>query len=205
MVRHPRGTFRTVVVRAGSAHLKSELFLPVHTLRNVWNSKAILDADARMRIDQLPGQLVGTDVQPAPALRISNKAGHRHRPLEHHRQSFAFLHVFPVTGRGTAHFFAAIQLICFTDFLLGITAGRAAAGLGVLGALLTGMVAFSAETPTVGPGDLVAMLVEKVDMVCLLHRPASEPRLMFHQTLQRCFGADFVIAHYRLMPGPFGT
>src|SRR5882672_8597137 len=105
MVGQPGAALRAVVVGAGRTHLVGELLLPVHALGTVGDAEAILDADAGMRIDELPGQLVGADVQAAPALRIGNEAGYGHRPLEHHWQRLAFRDILPVTRRGAPDFF----------------------------------------------------------------------------------------------------
>ena len=58
----------------------------------------------------LPRQLVGADVEAAPALGVGDEAGDRHRPLHHDRQLVAFGDVLPVARLGAA------------DLLLGVEA-----------------------------------------------------------------------------------
>jgi len=78
-----------VVVGAGRADLVGELLLPVHALGTVGDAEAVLDAETWMRVRELPGELVGPDIEAAPALGVGDEAGHRHRALEHGRQRFA--------------------------------------------------------------------------------------------------------------------
>ncbi len=54
-------------------------------------------------------------------------------------------------------------------------------------------------------GDLVAMLVEEIDMIDLLERPAGEASLMLDQVLEIGGGGDDVVAQHRLEPGPVGA
>ena len=64
LVGEPRAALGAVIVGAGGAHFQRELLLPVHALGNVGNAESVLDADARVRVDQPPGELVGADVKP---------------------------------------------------------------------------------------------------------------------------------------------
>src|SRR5690606_11675147 len=174
------------------------------TLRHVGDAEPVGAAHAGVRGDQLPCQLVGADVQAAPALCVGDEAGHRHGALEKHREFFAFLHVFPVAGVGAAHFFLRIQLIGGADLFFGVAARLAGAHFFVLAALFAGVVALGAEAPAVGFGNLVAFLVEEIHMVDLLDRAARKARLVLDQVFKIGFGADFVVAAYGLVPGPVG-
>ncbi|MPM85115.1 hypothetical protein SDC9_132192 [bioreactor metagenome] len=201
-MREPRGALRAVVIGTGRAHFQREVFFPVHALWHVGNAEAVLDPHTRVRIDELPRQLVGTNVQAAPALRIGDETGHGHRALEHGGQFFALAHIFPVAWRGAAHFLVAVQLVGLAQFLVGVAARLAGTHFGVLGALLAGMVALGAEAPAVGLGHLVALLVEEVDVVDLLHGTACKARLVLHQILQMRLGGDGVVTVHRLVPRP---
>src|SRR5215471_16815497 len=55
----PGVSFRTVVVGAGRADLQGEVLLPVNALGYVGNAETVGDADAGMRVDQLPCELIG--------------------------------------------------------------------------------------------------------------------------------------------------
>src|SRR3546814_7695622 len=66
----------------------------------------------------LPSELVGADVQAAPALRVTDEAGHRHRAFHHARNLFAFLDVFPVARIRTADFLGGIQLVPHGELLV---------------------------------------------------------------------------------------
>ena len=205
-VRHvmgqPRSALGAVVVGARCADLVGELLFPVHALGAVGNAEAVLDAEAGMGVLQLPGELVGADVETAPALGVSDEAGHGHRPLHHGRQRLAFLHVFPVARLGAADLLFGVELAGVGQLLVGVAAHRLAPQLGVLGALLARVVALGAEAPAVGAGDEVAFLVEEIDMVDLLHRAAGELRLMDDQVLEPRLGGDLVVAVDRLVPVP---
>ena len=56
------------------------------------------------------------------------------------------------------------------------------------------MVALGAEAPAVGVGDLVALLVEEIDVIDLLDRAAGEPGLVLDQVLELGLGRDLVVA-----------
>src|SRR6516225_47098 len=111
----PGVSLRTVVIGARRAHLQGEVLLPVNALGYVGNTETVGDADARMRVDQLPCELIGADVQAPPPLRIGDKAGDRHRALEHHRKLFAFVDVLPIAWRRAADRLVAIKLVGFGD------------------------------------------------------------------------------------------
>src|SRR5262245_28557146 len=85
MMREPGAALGAVVVGAGRAHHRRELVLPVDTLGAVGNPEAVLDAEARMTMHLLPGELVRADVEPAPTLRVRDEARDRHRALGHGR------------------------------------------------------------------------------------------------------------------------
>ncbi|KAG1257036.1 hypothetical protein G6F65_016063 [Rhizopus arrhizus] len=205
MVRQPGIAFRAVVVSARGADFQREILFPVHALGHVGNAEAVGDAHAGVRVDQLPRKLVGADVQAAPALSEGDETRHRHGAFEHHGQGFAFLHVFPIAGGGAAHFFLRIQLVGFLDFLGAVAAGFASAHRFVFAALFAGVVALGAEAPAVGLGDLVAILVEEVHVINLLHRTAGEAGLVLDQVLQVRLGRDHVVAFDGVVPGPVGA
>src|SRR4029450_7903328 len=94
------------------------------------------------------------------------------------------------------------MLVCFGQFLFAVAARRAGLDLAVFGALLARMVALGAEAPAICAGDEIAMLVEEVDMVDLLDRPAGKARLMLDDVLQPRLGRDDVVAPDVLVPGP---
>ena len=73
----PRAPFRPVVIGTRRANHKRHLRLPVYALRTVWDVEAIADAEAGMRLNLLPGQPIGADVETAPTLGIGNEAGDR--------------------------------------------------------------------------------------------------------------------------------
>src|SRR6185503_19407088 len=83
VVRQPRAALRAVIVGARRAHHRRELMLPVHSLGTVGDAEAVLDPEPGVAVDLLPGELVGADVEAAPALRVGDEAGHRHRALRH--------------------------------------------------------------------------------------------------------------------------
>ena len=90
VVGQPGAALGAVVVGAGRADLERELLFPVHALGTIGNAEAVLDAEAGMGVLQLPGELVGADVEAAPALGVGDEAGDRHRALHHARQRLAF-------------------------------------------------------------------------------------------------------------------
>src|SRR5690606_32179597 len=113
-----------------------------------------------------------------PTLGVSDEASHRHRALEQHREFFAFLHVFPVTGSGATDFFIGIQFVSFTQLFFCIATRTTAARFCVFGAFLAGVIALSTETPAIGLCYLVAVLVEEVDVVDLLNGATGEAGLV---------------------------
>src|SRR5882757_4389782 len=184
MVREPGAALRAVIIGTGRADFVGEFLFPVDALGTIRNAEAVLDADAGMRIDQLPGELVGADIKAAPALGIADESGHRHRPLQHYRQRLALGHVLPVARHGAANLLVAIELVGVGEFLVGVAPRLAGLHVLVLGALLARMVALGAEAPAVGAGDEVAVLIEEIDMVGLLDGAAGEARLMLDDVLQ---------------------
>ena len=202
MMREPRAPLRAVVVGAGRADHRRELRLPVHALGAVGNAEAVLDAEARVRVGELPGELVGTDVEAAPALGVGDETRHRHRALDHRRQRLAFLDVLPVTRRGAADLLLGVELVGVGQLPVGVAAHRLLPQLLVLGALLARVVTFGAEAPAVGVGDEVTLLVEEIDVIDLLHRPAGELGVVQDQVLEPGLGGDFVVAMHRLVPAP---
>src|SRR3954470_6863632 len=104
MVSEPRATLRTIIVSAGHADHAGELRFPVHALGAIGNAKAIGDAEAAMRMDLFPCELVRADVEPAPALRIGDESRHRHWPFDHHWQAIADRNVAPISRSCPAHF-----------------------------------------------------------------------------------------------------
>src|SRR3546814_19514289 len=92
-MRQPGATLRTVVGGTRRADFEREGLVPMHAFRAVRHVEAVLDAEARMLGLHLPSELVGADVQAAPALRVTDEAGHRHRAFHHARNLFAFLAV----------------------------------------------------------------------------------------------------------------
>ena len=116
----------------------------------------------------------------------------------------AFLHVFPVARRCAANFFVLVQLVELGELLIRELLD-AAASFGVLRAALARFVAIGAEHPGVALRNLVAVLVEEVDVVDLLEGATGEPGLVLDQILQMRLGGDHVVAQHRLVPGPVGT
>src|SRR4029453_15594166 len=72
MVGEPRAALGAVVVGAGRADLEGELLFPAHALGAIGNAEAVGDAEARMGVLQLPGELVGADIEAAPALGVGD-------------------------------------------------------------------------------------------------------------------------------------
>src|ERR1019366_3340929 len=167
--------------------------------------KSIGDTQARMRMNLLPGQLGGADIQPAPTLRVCDEASHRHRSFDHGRQCIAHLDGFPEPRLRAANGLIVIMAIDVRQFALGVATDRLRFQVGVFRAFLARRVAVGAETPTVRLGDQVAVLIEEPHMVSLLHGAAGEAGLMLHQVLEPGFRGDLVIAHHRFMPGPIGA
>ena len=75
--------------------IERELLIPMDALGAIGNVEAVGNPQARMRLLHLPRQLVGADVKAAPALGVTDEAGHGHRTLDHARQDLAFRNVFP--------------------------------------------------------------------------------------------------------------
>ena len=81
VVGQPGAALGAVVVRARCADLERECFVPMDSLGAVRHVESVLDAEAGVLRLHLPGELVGTDIKAAPALRIANESGDRHRAL----------------------------------------------------------------------------------------------------------------------------
>ena len=159
-----------------------------------------------MVTDLTPGQLVGADIKASPTLRERDEAGYRHRPLRHGRNHIADRHVLPISWRGTTNFFGFIMLIETLQVVLSIDTLRPSADFGVLGALFACQVSVGTEAPAIGYfGDQVAVWIEEVHVVDLLDCSSGEFRIVLDQVLQPCFGADFLVAQYRLVPRPVST
>src|SRR5262245_58708739 len=92
--------------------------------------------------------------------------------------------------------------VCVGQLLLAVAARRAGLDLAAFGARLARMIALGAEAPAVRVGNEVALLVEEVDMVDLLDRPAGKARLMLDDVLEPRLGRDDVVASDVLVPGP---
>ncbi len=152
--------------------------------------------------DLLPVELVGADVEAAPALRVGDEAGHRHRSLRHLRQRLADGHVLPVARGGAAHLLGRVEAIDLGQLLVGVAPGRPALHVRVLGALLARVVALGAEAPAIRLGEQLALLVAELHVVDLLHRAAREARLVLDQVLEPRLGRDLVVAPRRLVPRP---
>src|SRR5260370_15144367 len=149
MEREPGTALRAVIVGAGRADFAGELLFPVHALGTVRDAEAILDADAGMGVDQLPGQLVGADIEAAPALGIGDEAGHRHRALQHHRQRLAFDNVLPVARHRTPDFLFPVGLVAVGELLIRVAPRLAGVYVLVLGALLARLIALGAKAPAI--------------------------------------------------------
>src|SRR5947207_1251740 len=109
VMREPRAALGAVVIRAGRAHHRRELLLPVHALGTIRNLEPVLDAEPGMTIDLLPRKLVRADVEAAPPLRICDEAGDRHRPLRHRREALPLAHVTPAARQRAADFLVRIE------------------------------------------------------------------------------------------------
>src|ERR1700730_3481048 len=112
MVSQPGTALRAVVISAGCAHFEGECLIPMNTLRTVWNVETIPDAQARVLRLHLPGELVRADVKTAPALRIANEAGDRHRAFHHAWERLTLLHVLPISRGRAANF---LRLVYFGE------------------------------------------------------------------------------------------
>ena len=201
VVGQPRAALRAVIVGAGRADFEGELLFPVHALGAVRNAEAIRDAEAGMGVDQLPGELVGADVEAAPALGVADEAGHRHRALEHRRQRLAFGHVLPVARRGAADLLVAIELVGVGELLRRCSAAAARAFTSLYLVPCSRAWSRSVRKHQLSAlGDQVAVLVEEVDMVDLLDGAAGEARLVLDDVLQPGLGRDRVVAVDRLVP-----
>ena len=110
-MHQPRATLWAVVVSTGRTDFKGKLFFPVHALWYVWYAEPIFNTHAGMRIDQLPREFIGANIQTTPALSIGDKACDGHRTLKQYGKLIAFLNVFPVTRVGTANFFCCIKFV----------------------------------------------------------------------------------------------
>src|ERR1700761_6754173 len=75
VMREPRGSLGPVVISTRSADFKCERLVPMHALRAIRHVEAISDTQPRMLRLHFPGDFVRSDVQPAPALRVTNEAG----------------------------------------------------------------------------------------------------------------------------------
>ena len=144
-----------------------------------------------MGVDELPGELVGADVEPAPALGVGDEAGHRHRPLQHRRQRLAFGDVLPV-ARSRRRGSSPRRRACRRRPAPGRCSGAAD---GPSRSLY--LVPFSrAWSRSVRKHQLsasatqLAVLVEEIDVIDLLHGAAGEPRLVLDQVLQPRLGRD---------------
>ena len=126
-------------------------------------------------------------------------------PLAIVGRSSPSLHVFPVARGGAADLFLGVQVVDLGQLFIRVAARFARAHFLVLGALFARVVALGAEAPAVGIGHLVAVLVEEVDVVDLLHGAAGKARVVLHQVLQIGLGRDHVVAADRLVPVPVGA
>src|SRR5690625_1808366 len=204
LVSQPAATLGAVVVGTGGTHLQGEVFVPVYALRAVGHIEAVLDAGAGVLLLHLPGQLVGANVEAAPALRVADETGNGHWAFQHARQLFAFLDVFPVTGSGATNLFVFVELVVFGQLLVGERLNLAL-DVVVLGAALACFVAVGTEHPAVGVGDQVTVLVVEVNVIDLLEGTTGEAGLMLNQVFQIRFGVDHVVAQNRLVPVPVGA
>ena len=98
VVGHPRTPLGPIVVGTGRADSGGELVLPMDAFRTIGNVEPVRNAKPRVGVDLFPGQLVGPDIEPAPALGIGNEAGHSHGPLDHGRQFVADGQVLDACG-----------------------------------------------------------------------------------------------------------
>ena len=111
------------------------------------------------------------------------------------------LHVFPIARVGAADFLRLVQLVELGELLV-LERLDAAAGFGVFRAALARFVAIGAEHPGVAVGNLVAVLVEEIDVIDLLKGAAGKAGLVLDQILQVRLGGDGVAAQHGLVPRP---
>ena len=105
-------------------------------------------------------------------------------PFRQRPQFVADAHVFPVSRDSTAHLLISIKREERFQLLVGIVSlGLCLLGL-VFRPALARLVAIGAETPAIGLGHQIAMLVEKIDVVDLLDRPSRKPRLVFDEIFE---------------------
>ena len=156
-------------------------------------------------MDLLPGELVGADVEAAPALRVGDEAGDRHRAFRHRGQPVPFSHVAPVARDAAAHVLARVEPVHLGQLLVRVALGRLGLHLRVFRAVLARQVAVRAEAPAIGGRDQLAALVGEVDVIDLLDRAPGERRLVLDQVLEPRPRRDRVIAPHGKMPGPVGA
>ena len=134
-----------------------------------------------MRVDQLPGEFIGANIQTTPALSIGDKACDGHRTLKQYGKLIAFLNVFPVTRVCTANLFRGIKFVGVLQLFVGIGHDAFFLNLGVFGAFLSRMIALGTKAPSVSLSELVAGLIKKIDVVSLLNRFASETGIVLNK------------------------
>src|ERR1700730_8170105 len=173
----------------------------MNALGAIGHVEAILDPQARVLRLHLPCEVVRADVKTGPALRIANETSDRHRALHHAWERFAFLHVFPIPWGGAANFLRLVHLGELGELLVRERLDTAA-GFRVFRAALASFVAIGSEDPGVASRNLVALLVEKIDVIDLLKGPTGKTGLVLDQILQMGLGGDGVTAQDRLVPRP---
>src|SRR5258708_7587931 len=197
----PRAALGSIIVSAGCADHQSELRFPVDPFRAVRDVEAVRYPKPGMRVNLLPGELVGADIQATPALCVSNETGHRHGAFDHGWQRIADLDGFPESRFGTANRFVVIMPVNFGELSFTVAPDRLRFQVGIFGALFAGGVAVGAKTPTVGLRDQSSVLIEEPHVIDLLHGAAGETSLMLDQVLEPGFRGNLVIAAHRFVPG----
>ena len=207
----PGAPLRAIVVGCGRADVGGQRIFPVDALRDVRDSELVLDSQPGMLPDQLVGELVGPDVQAAPALGERDESGDRHRALAHDRELLADLYVLVEAGLAAADDLVLVQVVYRPQVLVGVVGLAVRLLLGVLRAALPGGVALGTEAPRVaGDKRRAGLLVEQLDVVDLLERPPGEARLVLDEVFQVGGGRDLGVTTDRLVPrkvstGPHGV
>src|SRR5262249_62012127 len=92
----PGAALWTVVVGPGRPHFLGEPWLPVDPFRAIGNAVRIRNPQSGMSRHHLVGQLVGADIEAAPALGIGNEASDGHWSFHQRRGCGTHRDILPV-------------------------------------------------------------------------------------------------------------
>src|SRR5262249_60603859 len=110
------------------------------TLWTIGNAIRIRDPQTRMSVNHLVGELMGADVEAAPALGIGDEARDSHWPFHQRRQGRADSDILPVAWLFATERLVLVQSINASKLFLGIDLGRLTLNLLVLGAGFAGEI-----------------------------------------------------------------